>query len=323
MFTRANIAGFLQGLFVLPLCALFGGLVALLFHAHGVGLWVCVGFCALFPIFGAVKTRQVALLAGLLAGVVVSVGLFFALAPAHAQENPLPLRGFVVCLDPGHVSETSAGTASRDGKLTEAHVNWVVAQRLTQLLKSDGAMVVPTKTREGQGVTNRRRAEVANAARADLFLRLHCDSGEQSGLATYYPDRQGTRFGVTGPSSGVIKASLIAASVFQPAVIEALHGAMRDAGIKGDSQTGVGGRQGALTGSIFSHVPALTVEMCVLTNPHDYRFIRKPAGQEQMAQALRAGVNTYARVHFMQKLLAPGGLKTVSPWQAGVGKKPR
>ena len=83
MFTRANIAGFLQGLFVLPLCALFGGLVALLFQAHGRALFVCVAVCALFPLAGAIKTRQGALLAGLLVGIAVSVLVYFGVRP-HA-----------------------------------------------------------------------------------------------------------------------------------------------------------------------------------------------------------------------------------------------
>jgi len=214
-------------------------------------------------------------------------------APARADAGSL--RGFVVCLDPGHTSETSQGTASRDGRLTERHVNWVVGQRLQRLLEAAGATVVLTKTSEGQVVANRRRAEIANAFHADLLLRLHCDSGEQSGLATYYPDRQGRRFGVTGPSPAVIAASRRAARIFQPAVVAALGGSERDAGIKGDSQTAIGGKQGALTGSIFSHVPTLTIEMCVLTNAHDYRFIRTPAGQEAMAEALLAGVEAYAQ----------------------------
>ena len=217
------------------------------------------------------------------------------LLPAQAQDGAAALRGFVICVDPGHTSETSQGTASRDGRLTERHVNWVVGLRLKALLEAEGATVVLTKTSERQIVANRRRAEIANAAHADLLLRLHCDSGEASGLATYYPDRQGRRFGVTGPSASVIAASRRAARVFQPVVIAALSSAERDAGIKGDSQTAVGGKQGALTGSIFSRVPALTVEMCVLTNAHDYRFIRTPAGQEAMARALAAGVRTYAR----------------------------
>ncbi len=221
----------------------------------------------------------------------LSLLLLAVLAPAHAAG---PLTGYVVCVDPGHTSETSEGTASRDGKLTERHVNWVVGQKLTALLRAEGATVVVTKAAENQIVTNRRRAEIANAAHAALFLRLHCDSGEQSGLATYYPDRQGRRFGVTGPSPAVMAASHQAAQIFQPAVIAALHGSLKNAGIKGDSKTGVGGKQGALTGSIFAQVPALTVEMCVLTNAHDYKFIRTAAGQEEMAHALLAGVEAYA-----------------------------
>ena len=294
MLTRPNIAGFLQGLFVLPLCALFGGLIALLFRWHGVAALASAALCALFPLAGAVKTRQWALLSGLCAGIVAAVGLFIALAPARAPTNSKPLSGFIVCLDPGHPSETSRGTESRDHRLTELHVNWIIAQRLMALLKVDGATVIPTKTYELQVVTNRRRAEIANAAHANLLLRLHCDAGEQSGLATYFPDRQGTRFGVTGPSPAVIAASHRAAEIFQPAVVAILHGSLPNAGIKGDSKTGIGSKQGALTGSIFSQVPALTVEMCVLTNPHDYQFIRTAAGQEQMARALLAGVEAYA-----------------------------
>jgi len=297
MFTRPNIAGFLQGLFVLPLCALFGGLVALLFRWHGIAAFASAALCALFPLAGALKTRQWALLSGLCAGIIAAVSLFVVLAPARAQTStdPKPLQGFVVCVDPGHASETSRGTESRDGKLTELHVNWVVSQTLQRLLEGAGATVVLTKQREMQVVTNRRRAEIANAAHANLFLRLHCDAGEQSGLATYYPDRQGTRFGVTGPSPSVMAASHRAAQIFQPAVIAALHGSLRDAGIKGDSKTGVGGKQGALTGSIFSQVPALTVEMCVLTNAHDYKFIRTEVGQREMAEALLNGVEAYAK----------------------------
>lgn len=219
--------------------------------------------------------------------------VLFASIGTHADQTPQPLRGMVICVDPGHTSETSEGTASRDGKLSERHVNWVVGQRLRRLLEADGAIVVMTKRAEGQVVTNRRRAEIANAAGARLFLRLHCDAGNQFGLATYFPDRQGRRFGVTGPSPAVIAASREAARAFHPAVIRALGGALKDNGIKGDSATHVGGQQGALTGSIFSRVPALTVEMVVLTNAHDYAFIRTAQGQDRMARALLAGVEAF------------------------------
>lgn len=210
-------------------------------------------------------------------------------------EKKLPLAGLTICIDPGHTSETSAGTQSRDGKLTERRVNWIEAQHLRGMLNANGANVVLTKQTEGQIVTNRHRAEIANSAHAVLLLRLHCDSNAPSGITTYYPDRQGTRFGVTGPSREVIEKSHAAALVFQHALAQSLHGELPNGGVKGDSATFVGGKQGALTGSIFARVPALTVEMCVLTNAHDYAFIRTPKKQEDMARALDAGVLAYAR----------------------------
>ncbi len=220
--------------------------------------------------------------------------LLCLLTHSAGRAQRLPLAGVTVCIDPGHTSETSAGTASRDGKLTERHVNWMEAQRLRSLLATMGTHVVMTKASEEQIVTNRHRAEIANAAHADLLLRLHCDSNAPSGITTYYPDRQGTRFGVTGPSRAVIARSHGAAIAFQPVVAQSLQDALPSGGVKGDSATYVGGKQGALTGSIFAQVPALTVEMCVLTNAHDYAFIRTPAGQDRMARALLAGVVAYA-----------------------------
>lgn len=220
-------------------------------------------------------------------------GLLLTAQIAWGADNAKPLQGLVICLDPGHTSETSAGTSSKDGKLSERHVNWLEAVRLRALLTEEGAQVVMTKSREGEVVTNRRRAEIANAAHADLLLRLHCDAGPQSGFATFYPDRQGTRFGVTGPSEEIIERSRRAARLFHPAAATALRGRLPDLGIKGDSATYIGGKQGALTGSIFARVPALTVEMCVLTNAHDYAFIRTAFGQDAMARALLAGVQAF------------------------------
>ncbi len=81
IFTRANVAGFLQGLFVLPLCALFGGLIALLFRWHGAAAWASVVVCALFPLAGTIKTRQWALALGLIAGIAVSILIYLGVRP--------------------------------------------------------------------------------------------------------------------------------------------------------------------------------------------------------------------------------------------------
>ncbi|MEI7831587.1 MAG: N-acetylmuramoyl-L-alanine amidase [bacterium] len=208
---------------------------------------------------------------------------------------PLPAVktvGNLVCIDPGHPSEVSDADSMQHG-VTEVEMNWQVALRLKALLEAQGVKVVMTKSSLGEKVTNKRRAEIANEAGAAMLIRLHCDSGKNNGYAIYAPDRQGKAQGVTGPSQAVIDASQQAAQRLHDGMSALLAGQLKDNGVKGDSATLIGGRQGALTGSIFSTVPAVTVEMCFLSNADDARFINSNAGQELMANALARGVVEY------------------------------
>ncbi len=199
---------------------------------------------------------------------------------------------FRVAIDPGHPSETSQGASGPNGA-TEIQVNWAVGQRLKVLLEEAGYEVVMTKLVEEEVVTNRHRAEIGTFLNADVMVRLHCDAGSHRGTATFAPDRQGTRWGVTGPSQEVIAGSQAFAEAFHPAMIEALGPDWPDLGIKGDSKTAVGARQGALTGSIFSGIPVVTVEMVVITQPDGEEFIASEEGQMRMARAIAAGLDAY------------------------------
>ena len=200
----------------------------------------------------------------------------------------MPFQAPVVCIDPGHSSEVGPGTRGR--RLTELHADWVVALRLKGLLERDGYRVVMTKATEGERVRNRRRAEIANAAGADLMVRLHCDASNRPGFAVYYPDRQGRAEGTTGPSARVIRRTAPLARRFHAALAAGLKGSLADQGLMSDVRTAIGGKQGALTGSVFSQVPVVLVEMATITLPHDERFLISEAGQARMASALEAGV---------------------------------
>jgi N-acetylmuramoyl-L-alanine amidase len=212
-----------------------------------------------------------------------------------AEVPPAPessLDGRVVCLDPGHPSETSAGTEGPGG-VTENHLNWVIGGQLAAALRARGATVVLTKEREDEMVTNRRRAEIGNEAGADILLRLHCDAGAKGGFQLFYPDRPGTRFGVTGPPPEVRDASKVAAEQVVAGMAEVLEGHHPNKGIAGDSATYIGGKQGALTGSIFSEVPALLVEMGTLTLAEDERFLDSQEGQRLLVEAMTRGLERY------------------------------
>jgi N-acetylmuramoyl-L-alanine amidase len=204
--------------------------------------------------------------------------------------------GPVICIDPGHPSETSEGCTGPTG-VTEIHVNWVVALKLRDALLASGYRVVMTKSKERQKVTNRQRAEIANKAGAAFMVRLHCDSTVGRGIALYYPDRQGTRFGVTGPSQAIMSISQRYAKLFYPACTAVLRGHEPGRGIHGDSATLVGSKQGALTGSIFARIPVLTAEMCNLSNRADEAYMSTEAGQRLMARALLAGIDACLRAH--------------------------
>lgn len=196
----------------------------------------------------------------------------------------------LICIDPGHPSENGNGT--RGKTLTEIRVCWKVSKALEAELKHAGYWVVITKRSEKEKVTNRRRAEIANSNKAALFVRLHCDAGTGSGFATYYPDRAGKVGRVSGPAKDIIAASSKLARAFHAAAIENLGGALRDAGLHADTATLIGGKQGALTGSIYAKVPVVLVEMAVLQNPKDEAFFLAPSGYKAMAKALAAGVRS-------------------------------
>lgn len=223
----------------------------------------------------------------------VLLPLLLSLAQAPLGAEAAPAAGApVVVIDPGHPSEVSSGAVVQNGT-TEVAVAWAVAVRLRRELERRGYQVLLTKARERELVRNRERAEIANRAGAALMIRLHCDATSDSGFALYYPDRQGTAHGRTGPTREVIARSRAAAESLHVDMAADLGAVLKDGGVRGDSRTAVGARQGALTGSIFSEVPVVTVEMVVLSNARDARFIRNDAGQERMALALANGVERF------------------------------
>jgi len=221
-----------------------------------------------------------------------AIGFLFGATIAQSLADPASEKSgkqFCVCIDPGHPSENNDGGAVTNG-LREVTMNWEVALLLRDELEKDGMKVVMTKKSEGEFITNKDRAAIANESDADLFLRLHADAGKSTGFTIYYPRKEGTVHGVTGPSKDVRQSSAAAADQFHTAFAAALEHKLRDNGVKGDEDTFIGSRQGALTGSIFSETPTILVEMVFLTNPTDAEWITQDRNKQTMARALAAGV---------------------------------
>lgn len=207
--------------------------------------------------------------------------------PSTPDYSPL------VVLDPGHPSEVAAGDGLQNG-LREVQVNWDISQLLAaELAKRGVCRTFLTRHTFSEMTTNRRRAEIANEAKAALMVRLHCDSAKGEGFTLYYPDATGTHDGVTGPSPEVMAGSREAARACQAAAETILPPMLKVNPVKTDRQTAIGSKQGALIGSIHSKVPVVTVEMVYLNNPADARVIGSPDGQKRMVQALAQGITDF------------------------------
>jgi len=201
---------------------------------------------------------------------------------AAAGRAGSPTR--TICIDPGHPSEVGRGTSGR--KVSEIHVAWEVAKRLEAKLIAKGFRVVLTKSAENEFVKNRDRAGIANRCHADLMVRLHCDASNGTGFTTYYPDRQGVLDRTVGPEPTLLKRIEPIAKRFHDVLRADLSGFLRDNGILPDNRTAVGSLHGALVGSIYSKVPVVLVEMCVLTNPRDEELVCGEPGKNRLAAAL-------------------------------------
>jgi N-acetylmuramoyl-L-alanine amidase len=234
--------------------------------------------------------------------VLLSLAVLIQMASAQERKKVAPM----ICIDPGHPSETNDGKTVQNGT-TEMHIDWVVSVKLKKVLEEKGYRVVMTKSSEEERVGNKERAQIANKANAKVFLRLHCDASPRSGFALYYPDRQGTVDGVTGPTPNIITRSKRAAEKIHEGMMKILDGVLKDDRVRGDSQTRIGAKQGALTGSIYAEVPAVTIEMVVLSNKADAEFIKGEDGQEIMAKAIAAGIVEFA------PLIKKGNGKAISP----------
>jgi len=204
----------------------------------------------------------------------------------------------VVVIDPGHdlranlqtepIGPGSSTRKIKDGGgthgvisgATEAELNLAISLRLRTLLERAGIRVVLTRSRTaGASVGNIARAEIANRARAALFLRVHADgatSPAARGTHTLYPARH------AGWTDDIYEQSRTAALVVQRELVAALG--FPDRGLQ---------ERGDFTGFNWADVPAILVEVGFMTNVTDDRALATRPYRARAAQGLCRGVLRY------------------------------
>ncbi len=199
-----------------------------------------------------------------------------------------------IVIDPGHsstgtsgnepVSPNSSTTKLKDGlgatgsytNIPEHKTNMSVALLVRKELTSKGYNVILTKQDVAESRSNIERAEVGNKNNADLVVRIHADSAEDSSV-------NGASMHV--PANNEYTSSFYKISKSYGTTI--LNTYVDEIGIK---NRGVIERND-LTGFNWSKVPVVLIEMGFLSNKEDDNFVSNTANHPKIAKAISDGID--------------------------------
>ena len=200
----------------------------------------------------------------------------------------------IIVIDPGHASATSmekeqqapgssimkvkepGGAQGIDTRTHEYVVNMAVAVRLKTLLEEKGYTVVMTKTQNKQMLGNIARAKIGNKAKADLVIRIHADSNNDSSV-------EGASMLVPADSkntNAIYKTSKKYGETVLDSLIDGVG--MKDRGVV---------ERDDMTGFNWSVVPVILVEMGFQSNVEEDKLLTTESYQNKISKALSEGIN--------------------------------
>lgn len=257
--------------------------------------------------------------------IILALVSMLALAGMAAPSSAKKHHDFTVVIDPGHGGH-DAGCVGKFAR--EKDINLAVAQNLADLI-SDGLKDVNTvMTRsDDRFITLQGRADIANKAKADLFISIHVNSVDRktkgraslAGASVYTvgTNKERNTLNVAMRENSVIELEDDYSekySGFDPQSAESyiifelsndLHRrqsidfaqlAQNElVDVAGRADKGV--RQAGFWVLWATSMPAVLVELDFICNPASEKFLASEDGQRRCAQAIYNAVSTYYKNH--------------------------
>lgn len=205
-------------------------------------------------------------------------------------------KKFLICIDPGHqkkadsnLEQIGPGSSSKKARVSsgatgvatkkpEYILNLETSVVLKHILEGKGYNVIMTRESNDVNISNSERAIFANEKNADMVIRIHGDSIDNSsktGASILIPKEGGT---YTQP---IFEDSNRCASFVE-----------KNMKLSGINVNGVFQR-GDLTGFNWSKVPVVLIEMGFLSNYNEDLMLSNPDYQRKLMQSVADGVEEY------------------------------
>lgn len=202
----------------------------------------------------------------------------------------------LICIDPGHQAKgdsnlepvapgspykkarVSSGTVGVATKKPEYVLNLEASLVLKHILEGKGYSVIMTREDHDVNISNSERATFANNKNANMVVRIHADSLDNSsktGASILVPEEGGK----------------YTASIYEESnkCAQFIKGKMNESGIQ---LNGIFQR-GDLTGFNWSKVPVVLVEMGFMSNYSEDQMMSNPDYQRKLMQSIADGVEEY------------------------------
>ncbi len=237
--------------------------------------------------------------------IIVSMLLAIAISASpltvHARSQaPLPNAAngsHIVVIDPGHqasgISEkepngpgssvmkakVSSGTSGKTSGLTEYQLNLTIGLMLRDELSRRGYTVVMTRETNDVSISNAERAQIANNANADAFVRLHANGSDN-------PNTNGAMTICQTPKNPYNAAYYALSRKLSDCILDsyvASTGCKKQSVWETDTMTGIN----------WANVPSTIIEMGYMTNPSEDANMASSDYQKLMVDGIADGIDAF------------------------------